>query len=263
MPIDIDLLLRGYANGVFPMADTRDDTNAYWVEPKRRAILPLAGFRVSQSLAKTIRQDRFRVTTDTAFARVIDTCAAIAPDRDETWINADIEASFRVLHAKGLAHSVECWHDDELVGGLYGLSMGRAFFGESMFSRANDASKVALAWLVARMKMGGFHLLDCQFMTEHLASLGAIEISQSAYFKLLNQALSVEDQVSTVASPSPSGADSGSTTGAVTGAASAFGLAGDWGALDGFLSSSAGAANSPAVGSSPGKLILQALTQTS
>ena len=261
MPIDIDLLLRGYANGVFPMADARDDANAYWVEPKRRAILPLARFRVSQSLAKTIRQDRFRVTADTAFARVIDTCAAVAPDRDETWINADIEAAFRVLHANGLAHSVECWHDGELVGGLYGLAMGRAFFGESMFSRATDASKVALAWLVARMKMGGFELLDCQFMTEHLASLGAIEISQAAYLKLLKQALS--DQVSTVASPSPSGTSAGSTAGAAAGAASAFGFAGDWGALDGFLSSSAGAANSPAVGSSPGKLILQALTQTS
>jgi leucyl/phenylalanyl-tRNA--protein transferase len=263
VPIDIDLLLRGYANGVFPMADARDDTSAYWVEPKRRAILPLSGFRVSQSLAKTIRQDRFRVTADTAFARVIDTCAAVAPDRDETWINADIEAAFRVLHARGLAHSVECWHEGELIGGLYGLAMGRAFFGESMFSRATDASKVALAWLVARMKMGGFELLDCQFMTEHLASLGAIEISQAAYLKLLNQALSASDQVSTVASPSPSGASAGSASGAAAGAASIFGFTGDWGALDGFLSSSVGAANSPAVGSSPGKLILQALTQTS
>ena len=263
MPIDIDLLLRGYANGVFPMADARNDANAYWVEPKRRAILPLAGFRVSSSLAKTIRQDRFRVTTDTAFAQVIDTCAAVAPDRDETWINADIEAAFRVLHAKGLAHSVECWHDGELVGGLYGLALGRAFFGESMFSRASNASKVALAWLVARMKMGGFELLDCQFMTEHLASLGAIEISQAAYLKLLNQALRTGDHVSTVASPSPSGAASGSTCSSGVGKASAFGLAGDWGALDGFLSSSVGTANSPAVGSSPGKLILQALTQTS
>ena len=263
LPIDIDLLLRGYANGVFPMADTRDDANAYWVEPKRRAILPLKGFRVSQSLAKTIRQDRFRVTVDAAFAQVIDLCAAIAPDRDETWINADIEAAFRVLHTRGLAHSVECWHDSELVGGLYGLAMGRAFFGESMFSRATDASKVALAWLVARMKIGGFELLDCQFMTVHLASLGAIEISQAAYLKRLKQALHVGDQVSTVASPSPSGASSGSGSGAVTGAASALGLAGDWSTLDGFLSSSEGSANSAAVGSSPGKLILQALTQTS
>jgi leucyl/phenylalanyl-tRNA---protein transferase len=265
VPIDIDLLLRGYANGVFPMADARDDANAYWVEPKRRAILPLGGFRVSASLAKTIRQNRFRVTADTAFAQVIDTCAAVAPDRDETWINADIEAAFRVLHAKGSAHSVECWQGDELVGGLYGLSMGRAFFGESMFSRATDASKVALAWLVARLKMGGYELLDCQFMTDHLASLGAIEISQTAYVKLLKNALSGADQVSTVASPSPSGASSasGSGSGAAAGAAPAFGLVGDWGALEGFLSSSIGATNSPGAGSSPGKLILQALTHTS
>jgi leucyl/phenylalanyl-tRNA---protein transferase len=263
VPIDIDLLLRGYASGVFPMADTRDNANAYWVEPKRRAILPLPEFRVSQSLAKTIRQDRFRVTTDTAFAQVIDTCAAVAPDRDETWINADIEAAFIQLHANGLAHSVECWQGGELVGGLYGLAMGRAFFGESMFSRATDASKVALAWLVARMKVGGFELLDCQFMTDHLASLGAIEISQAAYLNHLNQALRVVDQVSTVASPSPSGASSGSGSGAGAGVASALGLPGDWGALDGFFSPSAGSASSPGAGSSPGKLILQALTQTS
>ena len=261
LPIDTDLLLRAYANGIFPMADARDDANAYWVEPKRRAIIPLSGFRISQSLAKTIRQDRFTVTADTAFAQVIDTCAAAAPDRDETWINANIEAAFVKLHAKGLAHSVECWQNGALVGGLYGLSMGRAFFGESMFSRATDASKVALAWLVARMKIGGFELLDCQFMTDHLASLGAIEITQAAYLKRLNQALAVGDQVSTVASPSPSGASS--ISGAAAGATSAFGLVGDWGALDGFLSSSAGAANSPSVGSSPGKLILQALTHTS
>lgn len=263
LPIDLDMLLRGYANGVFPMADTRDDTNAYWVEPKRRAILPLSGFRVSQSLAKTLRQGRFRVTADACFDKVIDACAAVAPDRDDTWINADIEAAFIALNARGLAHSIECWHGDELVGGLYGLAMGRAFFGESMFSRATDASKIALAYLVARMKIGGFELLDCQFMTDHLASLGAIEISQAAYLKLLKQALGGNDQVSTVASPSPSGASSGAGSGAATGAESAFGFAGDWGALDGVLSSSEGAANSAGVGSSPGKLILQALTQTS
>jgi leucyl/phenylalanyl-tRNA---protein transferase len=264
LSIDLDLLLRGYANGVFPMADARDDTNAYWVEPKMRAIIPLSALRISKSLAKTIRQDRFEVTTDTAFAQVIDTCAAVAPDRDDTWINADIEAAFRALHHQGLTHSVECWRDGELVGGLYGLAMGRAFFGESMFSRATDASKVALAWLVARMKIGGFELLDCQFMTDHLASLGAIEISQAAYLKLLYQALACADQVSTVASPSPSGASSGSGSRVRSGAGSALGFAGDWGALDGFLSSSAdGATSSPGAGSSPGKLILQALTQTS
>lgn len=264
MPINIDLLLRAYAQGIFPMADARDDDDAYWVEPKQRAILPLDHFRLSRSLAKTIRKDVFRVTCDMAFANVIATCAEAAPDRDETWINANIESAFLELHAKGMAHSVECWDEDHrLVGGLYGLAMGRAFFGESMFSRATDASKVALAWLVARMQLGGFELLDCQFMTDHLASLGAIEIPQTDYLKLLHKALLPLPQVSTVASPSPAAGSSGSATGSSTGAASTFGLAGDWGALDGFLSSSEGADNSPGAGSSPGKLILQALTQTS
>jgi leucyl/phenylalanyl-tRNA---protein transferase len=259
LPIDIDLLLRAYSHGVFPMADARDDPDAYWVEPKRRAILPLDDFHVSGSLAKVIRQDRFQVTCDTAFAQVIEKCAEATTDRDATWINSDIEDAFLALHQRGQAHSVECWLDGELAGGLYGLAMGRAYFGESMFSRATDASKVALAWLVARMRIGGFGLLDCQFMTDHLASLGAIEISQHEYIGLLKQAL---DQVSTVASPSPS-AGSSSGSGAGAGAASALGFGADWGALDGLLSSSDGSSNSPGAGSSPGKLILQALTQTS
>jgi leucyl/phenylalanyl-tRNA---protein transferase len=262
LPINIDLLLRAYANGIFPMADARDDPNAYWVEPKLRAILPLDAFHLSGSLAKAIRQDRFVVTTDRGFAQVIDTCAEATHDRHETWINPDIEEAFLTLHDAGMAHSVECWLDGQLVGGLYGLAMGRAFFGESMFSRATDASKVALAWLVARMKLGGYQLLDCQFMTNHLASLGAIEISQREYLKLLEAALSGGGQVSTVASPSASDGSS-SAWGSGSGAASALGLAGDWGALDELLSSSDGAVSSPGAGSSPGKLILQALTQTS
>jgi leucyl/phenylalanyl-tRNA---protein transferase len=262
LPIDIDLLLRAYAHGVFPMADARDDPHAYWVEPKRRAILPLDGFHLSQSLAKVIRQQRFKVTSDAAFARVIETCAEATLDREETWINPDIEEAFLALHARGDAHSVECWLDGDLVGGLYGLAMGRAFFGESMFSRATDASKVALAWLVARMKLGGFSLLDCQFMTDHLASLGAIEISQMEYLNLLDAALGRQAQVSTVASPSPSAG--ASSSGSACGAGAAFGFHGDWGALDGLLSSSPeDAASSPGAGSSPGKLILQALTHTS
>jgi leucyl/phenylalanyl-tRNA---protein transferase len=263
LPIDTTLLLRAYANGIFPMADARDDADAYWVEPKRRAILPLPQFRLSRSLAKTIRNEKFVVTSDTAFAEVIATCAEAAPDRNETWINADIEAAFIELHAQGKAHSVECWREGQLVGGLYGLAMGRAFFGESMFSRATDASKVALAWLVARMRVGGYELLDCQFMTDHLASLGAIEISQKEYLQRLAKALRPRNQVSTVASPSPSAGSSGTASGSVTGAASTFGLDGDWGALDGALSSAEGCTNSPGAGSSPGKLILQALTQTS
>jgi leucyl/phenylalanyl-tRNA---protein transferase len=264
LPIDINLLLRAYSNGIFPMADARDDACAYWVEPKRRAILPLQGFHVSGSLAKTIRKERFRVTADTAFAQVIDTCAQATETREETWINPDIEAAFLELHHRGMAHSVECWLDDKLVGGLYGLAMGRAFFGESMFSRATDASKVALAWLVARIKLGGFELLDCQFMTDHLASLGAVEISQAEYLQLLELALQTHDHVSIVASPSASSGAASSASGSGVGDGEAFGRPGDWGALDDLLASSPdGLANSSCVGSSPGKLILQALTQTS
>ncbi len=252
MPIDLVLLMRAYANGIFPMADARDDPDTFWIEPERRAILPLERFRLSKSLAKTIRQGRFVVTADTAFARVIATCAAESDDRRETWINPEIEDAFCDLHAMGHAHSVECWLGDELVGGLYGLAMGRAFFGESMFSRATDASKVALACLVARMKIGGFELLDCQFMTDHLASLGAIEIPQEKYLVLLEAALGRDLQASVSSSAVP----------LAVGAAGA----GDWGALDGFLAT--GALPSPTgfssiASSSPGKLILQALTQTS
>jgi len=187
MTINLDLLIKAYASGIFPMADARDDPETFWVEPKARAIIPLDNFRMSRSLRKTIRADRFRVTADTAFADVIAICAEQAGDRRETWINAEIEEAFNQLHQQGHAHSIECWLPDEdsgqenLVGGLYGLAIGGAFCGESMFSRARDASKVALAWLVARLKVGGFSLLDCQFMTDHLASLGATEISQAAY----------------------------------------------------------------------------------
>ena len=253
MPIDLDLLMRAYANGIFPMSDARDDPDTFWIEPEKRAILPLERFKLSHSLAKTIRQERFRVTADHHFERVIAMCAEQNDDRHETWINPEIEDAFCTLHAYGHAHSVECWQGDELVGGLYGLAMGRAFFGESMFSRATDASKTALAWLVARMKVGGFKLLDCQFMTDHLASMGAIEISQEAYLVLLEAALGRDLQASV---------GSSLTSSAAVGAAGA----GDWGALDGALS--AGAAGPAgdffsAASSSPGKVILHALTQTS
>ncbi len=184
-PIDPDLLLRGYAIGVFPMSDGRDARDVYWVEPKRRAILPLDGFLLSRSLRKTLRANRFTLTRDRAFAEVVARCA----ERRETWINPAIELSYADLHARGHAHSIEVWQGEALVGGLYGVRLGRAFFGESMFSTATDASKVALAWLVARLRTGGFTLLDCQFMTDHLASLGAVEISQTAYLELLSGAL--------------------------------------------------------------------------
>ena len=253
MPIDLDLLLQAYANGIFPMSDARDDPDTFWIEPEFRAIMPLDGFRLSKSLAKTIRQDRFVVTTDTAFAQVIATCAESQADRRDTWINPDIEDAFCQLHAQGLAHSIECWLDGRLVGGLYGLALGRAFFGESMFSRETDASKVALAWLVARLKLGGFELLDCQFMTDHLASLGAVEMTQGAYLKLLEAALTKAVQASSgLASSGAAGAGSGC----------------DWGALDGALATGAAAGAAPldfssTGASSPGKLILQALTHTS
>jgi len=183
--LDPELLLRAYSIGVFPMADSRDAPDLYWVEPRKRAIMPIDGFRLSRSLRKTIRVGTFSVTRDEAFARVVRECA----HREETWINAEIEQSYIRLHEHGHAHSVECWQEGELVGGLYGVTLGAAFFGESMFSLRKDASKVALAWLVARLKVGGYRLLDCQFMTEHLRSMGAVEIDQKDYLRLLSSAL--------------------------------------------------------------------------
>jgi leucyl/phenylalanyl-tRNA--protein transferase len=189
--LDPDLLLRAYSIGVFPMADSRRARDVFWVEPKKRGILPLDGFRLSRSLAKTLRSDRFTVTANRAFAATVAACAAATPDRPDTWINGQIEAAYAELHARGHAYSIECWEEERLVGGLYGVRLGAAFFGESMFSRARDASKVALAHLVARLRVGGFRLLDCQFLTPHLASLGAIEIGREAYVGLLDGALGV------------------------------------------------------------------------
>jgi leucyl/phenylalanyl-tRNA---protein transferase len=183
--LDPRLLLQGYATGIFPMADSRDANELFWVEPRNRAIIPLGGFHLSRSLRRTLRSGRLMVTHDQDFAGVIAACA----DRDETWINAELECAMIALHGSGHANSIEVWEGDALVGGLYGVKLGRAFFGESMFSRRTDASKVALAWLVARLKVGNFTLLDCQFMTEHLASLGAISIPREAYVALLTAAL--------------------------------------------------------------------------
>jgi leucyl/phenylalanyl-tRNA--protein transferase len=213
--IDPDLLLRAYAIGVFPMSDGRDAEEVFWVEPRRRAIMPIDSFRLSRSLRRTVRSGVYAVTADRAFAEVVARCA----EREETWINRQIEESYTLLHRRGHAHSIECWRDGELVGGLYGVNLGAAFFGESMFSLAKDASKVALAWLVARLKVGGYRLLDCQFMTEHLRMLGAIEISQQDYVELLSTALSagVPDGSEGVAGwaggvgggPAPAGAEFG------------------------------------------------------
>ncbi|WP_416194507.1 leucyl/phenylalanyl-tRNA--protein transferase [Sphingomonas sp. 10B4] len=172
------------------MADGRDIDDVYWVEPNDRAILPLDGFHLSKSLRKTIATERYRVTADRAFPDILRLCAESAEDRPDTWINGPIEQVFNMLHTLGFAHSIEVWDGETLVGGLYGLALGHAFFGESMVSRARDASKVAIAWLVARLRVGGFSLLDCQFMTDHLASLGAVEISRAAYLALLSPAVS-------------------------------------------------------------------------
>jgi leucyl/phenylalanyl-tRNA---protein transferase len=192
-PLDPDLLIRAYTVGVFPMADSRDSRSVYWVEPKTRAILPLDGFHLSKSLRKTLLSDRFETTANKAFGSVVALCAESAPDRPSTWINNQIERAVAKLHGIGRAHSIETWLDGDLVGGLYGIALGRAFFGESMVSRATDASKVALAHLVARLRLGGFELLDCQFMTPHLASLGAIEVSREDYIVSLGSALSSSD----------------------------------------------------------------------
>ncbi len=183
--LDPRLLLRGYAAGIFPMADSRDAADLFWVEPRNRAIIPLDGFHCSRSLRRTLRSGRFAVTLDKDFAAVIAACA----ERDETWINGEIEQSMLALHSLGHAHSIEVWNEDQLVGGLYGVKLGRAFFGESMFSRMTDASKVALAWLVARMRIGGYSLLGCQFMTDHLASQGAVSVPRAAYAELLSAAV--------------------------------------------------------------------------
>ncbi|KAF2989403.1 leucyl/phenylalanyl-tRNA--protein transferase [Methylocystis sp. MJC1] len=185
------LLLRAYSIGLFPMAESAEDDQLFWVDPEKRAIFPLDTFIVSRSLAKTVRSDRFEVVVDRDFDAVIEACAAPAPDREKTWINDEIRRLYRQLFDMGFAHTVECWREGQLVGGLYGVALRGAFFGESMFHRERDASKVALAHLVARLRAGGFHLLDTQFMTTHLASLGAIEISRDSYHRALEEALCV------------------------------------------------------------------------
>ena len=190
-----DLLLSAYASGYFPMSEDRLDPSMFWVDPVERGVFPLETFSVSKSLKKTIRQDKFRVTRNTAFQQVMQRCAAPAADRETTWISERIESLYVDLHQRGFAHSIECWLDDTLVGGLYGVCLRGAFFGESMFHTATDASKVALVHLVAALKSGGFILLDTQFITDHLASLGAIEISREAYHSQLKDAIACETAV--------------------------------------------------------------------
>ena len=253
--LDPRLLLECYAAGIFPMADSRDAAELFWVEPRTRAIMPLDKFHLSRSLRRVVRSGQFQLTRDRDFARVIRACA----NRDETWINDEIEHAMLALHASGHAHSIEVWNADnqrgeagqKLVGGLYGVRLGRAFFGESMFSTATDASKVALAWLVARLKVGGFTLLDCQFMTDHLASLGAVSVPRADYIALLAAALGG----STATAPL-SGVGAGMTAPASAGMSAA---SADFLALDRLLDAT-GAAGAPGPA---GYVIAQLLGQTS
>lgn len=184
-----DILLQAYRAGIFPMAETRDAEEIFWVEPRQRGIIPLDDFKVSKSLARTIKQNKFRVTIDTAFGQVMQLCGSKIAGRNETWINDEIIALYTALFNEGYAHSIEVWQLGKLVGGLYGLAIGGAFFGESKFHLERDASKVALTFTVARLKAGGFRLFDIQFLTEHLSQFGAIEIPKDDYKKCLEEAL--------------------------------------------------------------------------
>jgi leucyl/phenylalanyl-tRNA--protein transferase len=183
------ILLKAYAAGVFPMAESADDPALYWIEPDERGVLPLDRFHISRSLRKRVRQQGFTIRIDTAFADVIRACAERTAERKETWINSRIISLYTQLHKINCAHSVEAWRDDRLVGGLYGVKIGAAFFGESMFSRETDASKVALVHLVARLRFGGFTLLDAQFVNNHLTQFGAIAVKKAAYHQMLEPAL--------------------------------------------------------------------------
>ncbi|MGI9509585.1 MAG: leucyl/phenylalanyl-tRNA--protein transferase [Geminicoccaceae bacterium] len=187
-----ELLLLAYASGIFPMADDREASVVQWIDPHHRGIIPLHHYHVPRSLKKVIRQRRFQIRADTAFASVITACAECQPDRPRTWLNDELITLYCTLHEMGYAHSVEAWSDDRLVGGVYGISLGGAFFGESMFSRARDASKVALIDLIERLNRGGYLLLDTQFVTDHLMRFGAVEIPREAYLRQLKQALERE-----------------------------------------------------------------------
>lgn len=203
-PITPEILLRAYAMGIFPMAEARDDPEIHWVDPRRRGVLPLDGFHLSRSLARRMRREGFTVTADRAFDAVVTACA----EREETWISQRIQRLYAALHQMGNAHSVEVWQGDRLVGGVYGVTLGAAFFGESMFSRVTDASKVALAHAVDRLRAGGFQLFDTQFLTPHLASLGGIEVPRAAYHRMLAAAL---DEKATFDPPGYSWASAGTS----------------------------------------------------
>ncbi|MCX9145939.1 leucyl/phenylalanyl-tRNA--protein transferase [Erythrobacter sp. WG] len=263
-PVPVETLLLAYRSGIFPMADRREDQEVFWVEPRERAVIPLDGLHVSRSLRKVIRADRFRVTVDRAFEQVIRACAEPRPEHPETWISERIVQSYIGMHRAGHAHSVECWMPDEagdsqLVGGLYGVSFDRVFCGESMFSRLPDTSKVALAWLVAVLGHAGYALLDCQFMTEHLRSMGAVDLPQSEYRRMVERAqgqprLSLGMAWRWFAEGYAAGVVAGAGAGAGAGGAAADGAA--EGRAEGSALGEAGP-------SSPGKRIMQSLTKTS
>jgi leucyl/phenylalanyl-tRNA--protein transferase len=242
-PITPELLVRAYAAGFFPMAERRRDPHIFWVSPEERGIIPLDGFHVPRRLARTVRSDRFEVRTDTSFAAVMAACAASARGRQETWINDELTRLYCQLHDAGYAHCVECWHEDQLVGGLYGMQLGAVFFGESMFSRERDASKVSLVHLVARLLRGGFTLLDAQFLTDHLAQFGAIALPRREYLERLEAAIA---QTAEFYCPEPSGS---------SGSFSLAAASGDVG-LTGAVDATAGACW-------PGWFVLQLITQTS
>lgn len=268
-PIPVETLLLAYRSGIFPMADKREDAEVFWVEPRDRAIIPLDALHLSRSLRKVLRADHFAVTVDRAFEQVIRACAEPRLDHPETWISERIVQSYIGLHRAGHAHSVECWQPGEdgaarLVGGLYGVSFDRVFCGESMFSRTQDASKVALAWLVALMRRAGFALLDCQFMTEHLRSMGAVELAQADYRRLVEQASGLpHSSLGTAWRWFETGYAAGAAGAAATGAGGAA-TGAVVGAADG---RGAGVPDASALGeagpSSPGNRIVQSLTQTS
>ncbi len=201
MTLTPDLLLHGYSIGIFPMAEHRDDPDIFWVDPRQRGVMPLDGFHISRSLKRALRQSTYRVAINEDFAGTVEACA----DRSETWINEEIRSLYASLHSEGHAHSLELWDHDDLIGGVYGVTLGAAFFGESMFSRRRDASKMALAYLVDRLRLGGFVLFDTQFITPHLASLGAVEITRAAYHRVLSEA--VERKADFLAPEVPSAQD--------------------------------------------------------
>ena len=190
MRLTPEILLAAYAAGIFPMGESADDPELFWVDPRRRGILPLETFHVPRRLRRVVRQGGFEIRCDSAFEDVIRSCAEATEKRPNTWINDEIVRLYAGLFARGAAHSVETWHQDTLVGGLYGVAIGAAFFGESMFSRGTDASKVALVHLAARLRLGGYLLLDTQFLTPHLAQFGGVEITRARYHRLLGEALS-------------------------------------------------------------------------